>query len=43
MMVNSFSLTMTRDEDIGTFGDKLLGCGKTDTAGATRDQGDFSF
>ncbi|GAB1537787.1 hypothetical protein NUACC21_04410 [Scytonema sp. NUACC21] len=38
-----FSLATTRDEDIGTFGDKALGSGKTDAAGATGDKSDFSF
>jgi hypothetical protein len=38
-----FSLATTRDEDIGTFGDKALSSGKTDAAAAASDKSDFSF
>jgi len=38
-----FTLTTTRDEDIGTFGDKALSSRKTDAAAAAGDKSDFSF
>jgi hypothetical protein len=38
-----FSLATTRDKDIGTFGDKALGGGKTDATVTASDKSDFSF
>jgi hypothetical protein len=37
-----FSLTTTRDKDIGTFSDKSFSSGKSDAAGATRNESDFA-